>query len=885
MHLKSVPFFMLFCLMMGCVFADAQDTAFSKKLDTLKKENDLKEWLYERIDYANANPRQLPFLMNTQREAWRQPLNTDERVAWLTLLSTQGYDELLAGDILSSINYYEQAYTYFYQYKVLQFDAVEYLFKPLSNNYTRLGDYERAVFIQQKSLALLNAFDDADKKASVYSNMAIAYYTMGNYPLARDCIAKGEKLAKSAEIHYRLQNILADILYEQGRLQQARAVLLKRDLPQKLDPETAYIQFGALTTLGRINLTANELNKAKNEFNAALQLADTWFPGDRLRERANITAQLGKIERLRHHPQQALALLNTALQLLRINTSANQTQSRLIYGENNLVDIFREKALVYQGLKQEGPALDNLRYALLATDKIRKEFADNKTKERLQQEGKELAETTIETALRLYNRQPKAAYLNLVLEIAEQTKARTLTDQIRRTSQQLARTGHDAGLNKQLQLQRAISYNERLMLTEKDGAKYQGKIDSLKYDLSLLNKKYREQAAGAVPEATAILAALPDSLHVLEFFFGVRSLYAIAIKNRAVEKVWRVGNADTLRQQLTGFINKYYHKGPGEMLNAPKAFFMQSNRVYNALMKSVDLRARDHLCIVADDVLGYLSFDGLITDTKYDPAVSRWPFLIKQITTAYAFSLNALIKNKVQETRGGFSGLFVTHEGKLQTPTVAVKKEAAAIHKLVNGKYLYNDEVSTLSFFKAFENSAALHISTHAYLYGANKEPTLDFGKEQLFLFELLARQHKPSLVVLSACRSGDGLLAKGEGIISLARGFSAIGTPATVAGLWNVNDEAVAQITANMYKQLLRGQTTGSALHNAKLAWLNSNHSSDAMYLPYYWDSLILMGADNRMSLQPAHNYMGLYGLAGGVIIVILLLSAWRRRKMAKSV
>lgn len=881
MQLKSVCLLGIFCLILCWASVNAQNATLRKKLDALKQNNDLKEWLYERIDYVNANPQQLPYLVNTQKETWRQPANAEERIAWLTLLSTQGYDHLLTGDILGSINDYENAYAYFYKYKVLQFDAVEYIFKPLSNNYTRLGDYERAVFMQQKSLALLNVFDDADKKAAVYSNMAIAYYTMGNYPQAALCVAQGDKLTKNADIHYRLQNILADILYEQGQLQQAKSVLLQNTLPQKKpDPETAYMQFGAYTTLGRINLKAGDLKKAEAGFNTALQLADTWFAGNRMRERANIIAQLAKIQRLRRQPLQALGLLNKALQLLRINTLNNQTQARLVYGENNLVDIFREKALVYQSLGQDEPALENLRYALLATDKIRKEFADKKTKERLQQDGKELAETAIETALRLYSRHPKAAYLNLVLEIAEQTKARTLTDQLQRTGQQLVQNKHDTTQSKLLQLQQAIAYNERLKLTENDSAKYQTKINALKYDLSLLDKQYREQAAGPIPAAGVMLPALPDSLQVLEFFFGVRSLYAIAIKNRIIKNVWRVGDADSLRQQLNKFTGKYYHNGPEAMLNAPKEFFEASNKIYAVLFKNIEFQLRGHLCVVADDVLGYLSFDGLITSNKYNPVVARWPFLVRQLTITYAFSLNALITNKAKANPAGFSGLFVSHEGKQQTPIVAVKKEASAIHQLVAGQYLYNDEVNTTSFFNAFENSSVLHISTHAYLYGANKEPALDFGHQQLFLFELLARQHKPNLVVLSACRSGDGLLAKGEGIISLARGFSAIGTPATIAGLWNVNDDAVAQITAGMYKYLIAGQSTGSALHQAKLAWLNNGHSADALYLPYYWDSLILMGADEPVALQPAHNYLWLYGLSGTGLVALLALVLWRRNK-----
>jgi tetratricopeptide (TPR) repeat protein len=885
MLLKSARFCMLLCLLLCCGLSRAQDAAFSKKLDSLKSKNNLEDWLYERIDQATATPQLLPVLFNTQKQAWRKPANVNEHIAWLSLLTTQGYEQLLAGDILSSISYYEDAYSWYYKYQVAEFDAPEYIFKPLSNNYTRLGDYERAVFIQQKTVEYFKRNGTGNDVASAYSNMAITYYSMGNYPEAEACIVKGEKMVKDAAIRFRLQNIQADILYDEGKLQKALALQLRNISAQKsINPQTAYNHLGAYTTLGRIELKAGMLQDAEKHFNTALILINKWFKGDRLREKANITAQLGKVKRLSDQPREALILFNQALRILRINTAQNQTQPQLIYGENNLVDIFHEKALTYRQLKQPGIALQNMRYALLATDKIRGEFADNKTKERLQQDGKALAETTIEMALDLYQTSKNKNYLNLVLEITEQTKARTLADQIQRSNRQMLAGAHDTILRKRIDIERAIVYNERMMMLEKNNAKYQQKINTLKYDLSLLNKTQRGQMDGSVLTANAILAALPANVHTVEYFFGTRSVYAIDIQNRAVNRVPRIGNADTLRKQLTYFINTYFRGGPEAMLNSPKQFYQVSNSLFTILLGDIDMQPNEHLCIVADDVLGYLSFDGLITNSNYTPAFSLWPYLVKKATTSYAFSLNALVKNKTATTgRGTFSGLFVTHEGNNNAPIIAVKKEAAAIGKLVSGNYLYDDAVNTRSFFDAFENSAALHISTHAYLSGVDQEPTLDFGKEKLFLFELLAKRNKPDLVILSACRTGDGLLAKGEGIISLSRGFSAIGTPATIAGLWNVNDDAVAQITAGVYQHLLKGQSSGTALHQAKLNWLNTAQTTDAMYLPYYWDSLILMGADKPVHLQAANNDIYIYAGAAVLLALILVWLAWRKHRAAK--
>jgi CHAT domain-containing protein len=313
------------------------------------------------------------------------------------------------------------------------------------------------------------------------------------------------------------------------------------------------------------------------------------------------------------------------------------------------------------------------------------------------------------------------------------------------------------------------------------------------------------------------------------------------------------------------------------MLNNPKAFYLTSHALFNLLFNQIALAKNERLCIVADDVLGYLSFDGLITGSKYNPAISQWPFLIKRTSVTYAFSLNTLTANKASKTGTGFSGLFITHQN--SKPIVAVEHEAAAISQLVNGSYIYNDEVNSTSFFMAFENSAVLHIGTHAYLSGAHSEPTLDLGKDRLYLFELLAKQQKPALVVLSACRTGDGLLAKSEGIISLARGFSAIGTPATIAGLWNVNDDAASQITAGFYRLLVKGQTSGSALHGAKLEWLQTPKATDALYLPYYWDSLILMGTDAPVEVSSYDTHVLVFSIAYCVIVLLMVVMLRKMR------
>ena len=51
----------------------------------------------------------------------------------------------------------------------------------------------------------------------------------------------------------------------------------------------------------------------------------------------------------------------------------------------------------------------------------------------------------------------------------------------------------------------------------------------------------------------------------------------------------------------------------------------------------------------------------------------------------------------------------------------------------------------------------------------------------------------KAELVALSACNTGVGAIQKGEGAMSVARGFAYAGCPNIAMTLWPVSDQAAA--------------------------------------------------------------------------------------------
>ncbi|TCC92200.1 CHAT domain-containing protein [Pedobacter frigiditerrae] len=884
MRLVRLRFTFLTLLICSSIFLFAQGDAIQKKLDSFKQKDNLSDWIYERLNYVTENPQlRLAYLMETQSKAWRKAKTASEHYVWLNLLSTQGYYQLLDGNILSSINSYEAAFDYYLKNKVADYDIVEYTFKPLSNNYTRLGDYEKAVYLQQRSISfLLRKNDLPENIALLYSNMAISYRSMGNLNEAEKSINAGLKLAKqNSKVNIILNNILAGILFDKKEYATAAKLIELNISKQKnINQDNAYWLMGSYTYAGDIFRELNKLSQAESYFSKALNILNKYYNGTRLREKANILTQLGSIKLLAKEPQLAIAYFNETLTTLRI-TNLNKVDVNKIYGDNMVVNVFQEMAGANLQLNKPKEAYQYIKLALLSADKIRNEFADDKTKERLQVSLKLIAEKGIEITFNLYQQTKDKSLLNEILNLAEQSKSRTLLDQINRNQVLAAANQKDSLFIKKQAYEKAIIYNEKQEIEGKSN-KSSTETAKLKYFLALVNKQIKQTHKQFNSDRfntpiTKVLLALPNQ-KIIEYFFGKDAVYIIDINNRQVNNVIKLDNSRLIKTAIQTYANTYFQHGADAMINEPKAFYLASHQIYQTILRGIKLQKNESVIIVPDDVLGFISFDGLITDKNYKPSISSWPFLIKSNSLTYAFSLKTLIAQKKASSAKNFTGLFITHQKNGLKPLQAVEDEAVAIKKVLKGDFLFNEKVNSAMLNKTFENSQVLHIGTHAYLSGKNQEPTLDLGKEKLFLFELSAKKQAPSLVVLSACRTADGLLANGEGIISLSRGFIAIGTPATIAGLWNVNDVVASVIIGDFYKHIVSHKSNGEALHQTKIDWLNKPQNNNAFYLPYYWDNLIYMGTDQHIELTSATNWGLIWGVGAVFVILLAMILVLRR-------
>jgi len=381
---------------------------------------------------------------------------------------------------------------------------------------------------------------------------------------------------------------------------------------------------------------------------------------------------------------------------------------------------------------------------------------------------------------------------------------------------------------------------------------------------------------------------LTDSvLYILTITHNTFTINSIRINSsfyNSLNYIISIKNIDLSTQNFTKFNEFKYH----------------SNSLWKTLIEPTNSIIKNkRLIVVPDGILGYLPFDLLIDrNIKIDSINYRdLPYLIKTNAISYSYSTTLKYntyfnsdRHKPKNNILAFAPMYVTNSPNNKdnlSPLPFAKKEAVSIVDTQGGSVFYDDNATKTNFLKYAASSNILHLAMHTIINDSLPMQSKlvfyhnenDSSSNYMFTHEIYSLNLNASMVVLSACNSGTGDFKKGEGIMSLARGFVYAGIPSIVMTLWKVQDASGSAIMNNYYKQLSQGKTKDVALQNAKLAVLKTANMVNSH--PFFWSAYIVSGDTSTMSSEkpkPTNSYFLIFAV---LILIIVFVYFYRRKKV----
>ncbi|MBK8194413.1 MAG: CHAT domain-containing protein [Lewinellaceae bacterium] len=858
----------------------------NRKASIARQADDLATWGWVQYDlqdyFAGNNARELQHLNDALKNRWRTPGNAQEWEPFLYLQAGRGWLLSQTGQIWQAVQDYESAGQLYERFRYPDFEAVEMIYKPLGNHYTRLGDNEKALAVFQKALT---AGGDPETRAGLYCNIGIAHWNQGDFTTAEVQLNLGLALKGiSAAKRGLLLSALAQVQLDKGQAgpayRTAREVLRVFDGGGNPDGQVRAYRARTRRTAGEAAAASGHPEEAKRLLLLARKEAIAAF-GAHSRDVGKTNIALSNLSLQQHNPFPALDYANAALTAVlpgfRPHRPEDNPDKSLFYEENVIFEALQAKAAAAQLLFEQHGDLRYLEIGLGCHDlawqaetDLRKVFQYSSSKLTLQQETRTRDESAIHLARMLYEKTGKQGYLEKAFEIAERSKASLLLDALQENRIRRRLAGSDPRFDQVALLRRSLMYYQRNLILDPENdavAQWRAEADALTGQIAVVERAMAADYSEPGNSTAAAKPGAPDCMAegeiLLEYFAGEQFI-DVFVRQRGSQDIWkripRDVRLDTLAHNFLAFFSD-----ANAMLNAPVSYLETAYALWQIIVPPEAAQARK-LLIVPDGFLCFIPFEALVTGAGNDRrSLRNAGYLIRTQEVRYAWSLATLSSQHalVSAARGYFLAFapgFAKGERGL-APLTGSEWYPASVG---NAQVLEGSNADLDHFLREGGGYRILHFSTHAF---ADSVPRIELYDQPMLLPDIYALPLHADLVVLSACQTGLGRFQKGEGVMSLARAFAQSGAACTLSSLWAVNDLNTARLLRQFYENMERGEALGEALRRAKLDYLEDRQVNATFQTPFFWAGFTLVGDDRPIEGKGAVRAM--YWL-----VVVLLLA-----------
>jgi CHAT domain-containing protein len=786
---------------------------------------------------------------------WRQPATVQEQTAYLDFILLHSYHLQKSGQIQASSKWYEFGLNFLRRQKLSDYETEEFIYKPLGNNYVRLGDYDKAIALQETAIAESFAKENNESVASLYGNLAITYFWLQQYDTVQSICNNGLQYVKNnTSVAGLLCNIKADAFFEQYKYDSAtfyneRAITFFKQ-PTSVAAEAEWI-VSALTLSAKILAVEKNYAAALLKIDNATKLLQQSYGNSRQRDKAKLYIIKGNLLLQLNKADSSLAMFKKGIDCFSITNQyfPDYTVSELYGGmAQGYGKINTDSGLYYYKL-----AVENDYYASQLITTSLNSVSTVKANALIQQKAIAAFENK-------YRETKEQQYLKKLLWIVELGKARTLLNDIQQNqSKQQAQTDIE-----QEQLMKQLRYDYLLLAEATDAVKkinIQQRIRQQELALRLTENRFSrllqtpsfELFANKIDSLTATkslvcYAAMADSLLIL----------TVNANNIVYKKI------ATPEENINKLLQTYFKDGSTAFVDNPGAYFNETANLYAHLLSE---DTKPELVISADAYLHRLPFEALATADK--------KFLAQQKQLSYVYSLLQYYTPQQNVSRA----LPVTaYSFEKQYMGFAALPQSAAEINFLKKHFATTDfaaaAISNKELLESWQQPAILHFATHAVANENLQQPYLVL-QQKFYLGQLQYTNTAAPLVVLTACETAAGNLQKDEGVISIARAFISKGVKGVVASRWQVDDAVAPQLVTAFYDALGNIHSPAKALHAAQKKYLNT--ANVVQQNPLLWAGFCYTGVEQVILLQQNNNTHWYWWLLLLLLPIIFLLA--RRR------
>ncbi|MEM6800243.1 MAG: CHAT domain-containing protein, partial [Bacteroidota bacterium] len=575
--------------------------------------------------------------------------------------------------------------------------------------------------------------------------------------------------------------------------------------------------------------------------------------------------------------------------------------------DENILDALRGTVSLFQDIyrvskdeKDLQSAYTQARFLIQLTDRFRQQLRTQDSHLFTSKVLKPAFEQAIKISLELYKVTGDQSYLEEGFRIAEKSKAVLLAHALNDVRAKYTADLPDSILVKERKLQANLSFYKKKTFREQNkiDGKDQGAINRWErriFELEreedqlqeFLQQEYPQYFELKYQEKTLALnkiqASLPANTLLLEYFAGDSALYIFSLDKSGL-KVKTIEEVDALYAKIKSLRQSLDGEAEEEM--SEDKFKQIAFSLYEELLGE-GVEKYESILIIPDDEIGNLSFDLLLTEQGESTSYKELPYLFKSHRLQYAYSAQLLFYDPLKRQDKEADRLWAGFAPEFESGKKLVfnKQEVEKIREIIGGDVFVEDAANREDFLSHISLYKILHLATHASANMDNPQfSKIEFSYRDslndgiLYSHELMNQRLKAEMVVLSACETGQGSIAKGEGIMSLAWAFRYAGTPSILMSLWKAESSVSERIMLSFYKNLKAGKSKSRALQLAKLEYIEKPLAGRSH--PKYWSNFVLIGDPSPLFWNPWIKIAGIFAL-------LLLISGFiylRFRKTASS-